>query len=206
LADAGLVRRAAHLSMRPRRCHRGDSERGRRAGGGRVASMRPRRRHRGELEGTAEATSAVMLQCGHGVATVENRCAARAGTAQGGRFNAATASPPWRTYLLDDEQHARRGRRVAAGGLQLLEAAVSGLLRLLDAAHQVGDGEVGQLGHSRVGEVYYRDTARLDQLLVVQRSGTAMPDLEAVEYLEPVEPPQQALQLAPRGGVALHLL
>ncbi len=40
-----------------------------------------------------------MLQCGHGVAAVENRRVCAGGRHEQPGFNAATASPPWRTTI-----------------------------------------------------------------------------------------------------------
>ena len=63
--------------------------------------------------------------------------------------------------LLDDQEHPRRRLRVLAGPPRRLVGIVGVVLGLLHPAQQVGDHDVGELGHAGVGEVDDRKRSRL---------------------------------------------
>src|SRR5262249_31061196 len=97
----GSDRFGAVASMRPRPQDRGEhgwlgSDRF-----GAVASMRPRPQDRGEPNTCREALRfGIVLQCGHGRRTVENRTGPITTSTTPTHFNAATVSTSWRTKKL----------------------------------------------------------------------------------------------------------
>src|SRR5437762_1861777 len=105
-----------YASMRPRRVRRGElGKRTEKEGLADRASMRPRRVRRGEPgRPVGRRWRGSWLQCGHGEFAVENLSAFRVQKRLARRrFNAATASSPWRT-----RGHASLTRRGHAASMR----------------------------------------------------------------------------------------